>query len=375
MIRVLHSVSYMHRAGVETFLMNYYRYINRDVVQFDFLCNKELVGCYDEEIKKLGGRLFYRPNFEQRKEENYALFWKEFLNEHPEIDILHAHNGAKQCFPLIGAKNAKFPIRIAHAHSTEFVHDDKYEYRLNLIKQLPEVATHFFGCSNMAGDFFFGKRLWNEKGVLIRNAIPSSNYVWNSDIRKKGRDELDLGDCFVIGNVGRFQKQKNHERLVDIFSEVYKKNNSSRLILIGTGKLEGKIKEKTKKLGLEHAVIFLGEQKDMSKWYQVMDVYVMPSFFEGLTLSGIEAQASGLPCVFSDVISRETKMTEDVRFISLDKDNSAWAEEILSYEKYKRKNTQKEIINAGYDVVLEAKKLEKLYVEIIKTCFNDVLDG
>ena len=134
MIRVLHSVSYMHRAGVETFLMNYFRHIDRTKVQFDFLCNKELPGDYDEEIKQLGGRIFYRPGFDLLSENEYVSFWRMFLEEHPEIDIIHAHNGAKQYYPLQGAKEVGFPIRIAHAHSSDFIHDDKYMKRLNYFR-------------------------------------------------------------------------------------------------------------------------------------------------------------------------------------------------------------------------------------------------
>lgn len=162
MVRVLHSVSYMHRAGVETFLMNYYRHIDRDVIQFDFLCNKELPGDYDDEIRALGGRIFYRPGFDLLREENYVEFWNNFLAEHPEIQIVHAHNGAKQYYPLQGAQKAGIPIRIAHAHSSDFVHDEKYQYRRSLINLLPHSASYYFGCSSVAGKFFlvtnYGKK-------------------------------------------------------------------------------------------------------------------------------------------------------------------------------------------------------------------------
>ena len=143
MIRVLHSVSYMHRAGVETFLMNYYRNIDRSRAQFDFMCNKKLAGDYDEEIRRLGGRIFYRPEHEKMGEPAYSAFWKTFLKEHPEIQILHAHNGAKQFFPIEGARLASLPVRIAHAHSTDFVHDEKYQHRLELIHKIPTAAIVF----------------------------------------------------------------------------------------------------------------------------------------------------------------------------------------------------------------------------------------
>lgn len=366
MIRVLHSVSYMHRAGVETFLMNYFRHINRSLIQFDFLCNKELPGDYDEEIRNLGGRIFYRPGPNFIKEPDYASFWKTFLANHPEIQIIHAHNGAKQFYPIQGAKEGKLPVRIAHAHSTEFVHDEKYKHRIKLIKRLPEVATHYFGCSNMAGQFFFGNHIWKKEGVLIRNAIPCAEFTWDPKIRSRIHKSLGISQCFVIGHVGRFQEQKNHSRLLDIFYAVYQKNKQARLLLVGTGKLVNQIMYKVQKMGLKDVVLFAGDQSDMSKWYQAMDIYVMPSLFEGLTLSGIEAQAAGLPCIFSDVVSTETKMTDAVRFISLERGNQDWAEMILSFTEYIRRNTQDQIVAAGYDIRKEVIRLEEIYMRIVR---------
>lgn len=298
MIRVLHSVSYMHRAGVETFLMNYFRHIDRTKVQFDFLCNKELPGDYDEEIKQLGGRIFYRPGFDLLSENEYVSFWRMFLEEHPEIDIIHAHNGAKQYYPLQGAKEVGFPIRIAHAHSSDFIHDEKYMKRLSLIKLLPHTASYFFGCSNKAGQFFFGNNCWKEKGILIRNAVPSEEFAWNPSVRQCIRREMKMSESFVVGHVGRFMAQKNHSRLLDIFSDIRRLNPNSKLLLVGEGELMESVRKKVNDLDLETDVIFVGCQSDMSMWYQAMDVLVMPSLFEGLPVSGIEAQAAGLPCVF-----------------------------------------------------------------------------
>lgn len=365
MIRILHSVSYMHRAGVETFLMNYYRHIDRAVVQFDFLCNKELPGDYDEEIRALGGRIFYRPGFDLLCEQDYVSFWEVFLRSHPEISIIHTHNGAKQYYPLQGAMKVGFPVRIAHAHGTGFVPDEKYEHRMALIKRLPQTASHYFGCSDMAGRFFFGDSCWEKQGTLIRNAIPSVSFAWNPSVRQDVRAELNIEGCFVIGHVGRFQEQKNHLRLLEIFMEVHHKNHNARLLLIGNGKLWRAVKSRAEELGVSDSVLMVGEQADMARWYQAMDVFVMPSLFEGLTLSGVEAQAAGLPCVFSDVVSRETQMTEPVRFISLDAPNSRWAEAILGYSAYPRIDTSSLIEKAGYNICVEAKRLQTIYMNLL----------
>ena len=366
MIRVLHSVSYMHRAGVETFLMNYFRNIDRSVIQFDFLCNKQAAGEYDNEIRQLGGRIFYRPGFDLLQEENYVAFWRGFLGEHPEIQIIHSHNGAKQYYPLQGAKEAGFPIRIAHAHSSDFVHDEKYQYRRSLIARLPQAASFYFGCSDKAGRFFFGDEIWEEKGVLIRNAVPCEQLAWNPELRQMMRSRLGLSRRFVIGHVGRFMTQKNHSRLLDIFQAVYQRNQDARLLLVGEGELMETIRQKANRLNIESAVIFAGNQADMAQWYQAMDVFVMPSFFEGLPVSGIEAQAAGLPCVFSDAVSAEASVTKDVRFVPLGSSDSEWADVILSFVNHKRYNTHTELRNAGYDISIEAIHLQEKYVRILQ---------
>lgn len=366
MIRVLHSVSYMHRAGVETFLMNYYRHIDRNVVQFDFLCNKQLAGEYDEEIRTLGGRIFYRPGFDLLQEENYVTFWRNFLEEHPEIQIIHAHNGAKQYYPLQGAKEAGYPIRISHAHSSDFVHDHKYQYRRSLIDLLPQTASHYFGCSDLAGQFFYGKELWSKKGILIRNAVPCDKFAWNQELRNSLRTQMGLTNCFVIGHVGRFMPQKNHSRLLDIFHVIFQKKPTARLLLIGEGQLMEAVREKAEKLNMEDAVILTGSQADMTQWYQVMDVFVMPSLFEGLPVSGIEAQAAGLPCIFSDVVSEEAVITKDVCYLSLNDSDSQWASRILSFEGHPRGDTQQLLREAGYDIRYEAKHLEQVYTWLLQ---------
>lgn len=370
MIRVLHSVSYMHRAGVETFLMNYFRHVDRRVVQFDFLCNKAIPGDYDEEICRLGGRIFYRPGFDVLREENYADFWRGFLKQHPEIQIIHTHNGAKQYYPLKGAKEAGFPIRIAHAHSSDFVRDEKYLYRRSLIEKLPAVASFYFGCSDKAGNFFFGDELWKKQGILIRNAVPCKQFAYDSALRRQMRRCLGLKDHFVMGHVGRFMKQKNHNRLLDIFHVVYQKNPRSRLLLVGEGELMQEIRHKAAQLNMAQAVIFAGSQENMPPWYQAMDVLVMPSFFEGLPVAGIEAQAAGVPCVFSDVVSREAAVTESVRYVPLTRSDEEWADIILSCEGSPREDTQEVMKKAGYDISVEALRLQNLYLQMTQNAEN-----
>lgn len=372
MIRVLHSVSYMHYAGVETFLMNYFRYIDRRAVQFDFLCNKKVPGDYDDEIRQLGGRIFYRPDFDLLRDENYVFFWREFLKQHPEIQIIHTHNGAKQYYPLQGAKKAGFPIRIAHAHSSDFVRDEKYLYRYSLIEKIPTVASFYFGCSDKAGRFFFGNELWQKQGVLIRNAIPCERFSYNPALRYSIRNSLGLKDYFVVGHVGRFMAQKNHSKLLDIFHIIYQKNPQSRLLLIGEGELMDKVRQKACRLNIADAVIFAGNQKNMPKWYHAMDVFVLPSLFEGLSIAGIEAQAAGLPCVFSDALSLEAAITKRVHYVSLTESDAVWADVILSCIGGSRTNTQTLLQQAGYDISVEAFRLQDKYLHMVQNVRNSI---
>ena len=180
------------------------------------------------------------------------------------------------------------------------------------------------------------------------------------------RSRLGLSRRFVIGHVGRFMTQKNHSRLLDIFQAVYQRNQDARLLLVGEGELMETIRQKANRLNIESAVIFAGNQADMAQWYQAMDVFVMPSFFEGLPVSGIEAQAAGLPCVFSDAVSAEASVTKDVRFVPLGSSDSEWADVILSFVNHKRYNTHTELRNAGYDISIEAIHLQEKYVRILQ---------
>ena len=369
MIRVLHSVSNMDRAGIETMIMNYYRNIDRNKVQFDFLCNKPQKGAYNEEIKKLGGRIYVSPGFNPVKYFKYKKYFKKITEDEPDIKIIHAHNGPLAYFSLHCARINKFPNRIAHAHATMIPYskskilDIKWIYK-NLFKnRIKNEANYYFGCSTEACKFYFGVE---KKYTLINNAIDIEKFIYNEEIREKIRNELGIKkEEFVIGHVGRFMNQKNHKFLIDIFNEIYKKNKNAILLLIGIGELENEIFEKVKSLGLDKNVIFAGSVSNVNEYYQAMDVFILPSLFEGLPVVGIEAQAAGLKCFMSDTITDEVAITENVKFLNLKNDSlDIWADEILKSKEYIRKDMSKEIIKAGYSIKEEAKKLQDIYLKM-----------
>ncbi len=366
MLRVLHSVSNMARAGIETMLMNYYREIDRSLVQFDFLANKPAPGEYDEEIRSMGGRVFVSPGLNPLHFPRYERFMADLLRDNPDIGIVHAHNEAMGYYALQSAKDAGIPVRIAHAHSTRIIRDYKYPLKLVCKRLLPGAATEWWGCGRDAGIYYFGEKRWNESGFVVRNAIDVSKFAFRQEDRRRLRQLQGLDDCFVIGHVGRFNEAKNHSRLLDIFAEIAKTAPDARLVLIGVGELEQAAREKVRALGLEDRVFFLGQMADVSGWYQAMDCFVLPSVFEGLPVVGIEAQASGLPCFFSDRVTDEVLLSPRAQRISLRADNAEWAGAILGAKRAEADRNQgaETVRQAGYDIRREARKLEEIYLDM-----------
>ena len=366
MLRVLHSVSNMARAGIETMLMNYYREIDRSLVQFDFLANKPAPGEYDEEIRSMGGRVFVSPGLNPLHFPRYERFMADLLHDNPDIGIVHAHNEAMGYYALQSAKDAGIPVRIAHAHSTRIIRDYKYPLKLVCKRLLPGAATEWWGCGRDAGIYYFGEKRWNESGFVVRNAIDVSKFAFRQEDRRRLRQLQGLDDCFVIGHVGRFNEAKNHSRLLDIFAEIAKTAPDARLVLIGVGELEQAAREKVRALELEDRVFFLGQMADVSGWYQAMDCFVLPSVFEGLPVVGIEAQAAGLPCFFSDRVTDEVLLSPQAQTISLRADNAEWAGAILGAKRAEADRNQgaETVRQAGYDIRREARKLEEIYLDM-----------
>ena len=298
MIRILQSVSNMDRGGIETMLMNYYRHLDRDQFQFDFLVNKEKPGFFDDEVRSLGGRIFMGPGLSPLKYPEYLRYMKTLLDREKEIKVLHAHNEAMEFYALEGAKKAGFPVRIAHAHNTHLPHGLKLPVKLVCKAMIPGAATDYFACGRDAGIYYFGEKRWNESGVLIHNAIDLERFGYRREVRTRLRREYQLEDKLVVGSVARFMVQKNHTRMLEQFACLKKIYPNSHLLLAGEGELQAAMEEKAKRLGIYDSVSFLGVQKDTSIWYQAMDVFLMPSLFEPCGLSQLMSLRYGtLPIV------------------------------------------------------------------------------
>ena len=373
MLRVLHSVSNMARAGIETMLMNYYREIDRDQIQFDFLANKPVPGEYDEEIRSMGGLVFVSPGLNPLHFPRYRRYVADLLRENPDIRIVHAHNEAMGYYALQSAKDAGIRVRIAHAHNTKIIRDYKYPLKLVCKQLLPGAATDYWSCGRDAGIYYYGEKRWNASGFILRNAIDVPRFGFQQEARERKRQQLGLQDCVVIGHVGRFNVQKNHTRLLDIFAEIAKKIPEARLVLIGTGELEQAVKEKARAIGIQDKTLIPGQTADVSDWYQAMDCFVLPSLFEGLPVVGIEAQAAGLPCIFSDKVTDEVLLSPEARRISLQADDEEWAAEIMAaVRRPDADRTQGMAIvrDAGYDIHTEAQKLQERYLEMAARAYS-----
>ena len=281
-IIVAHIMGKWNGGGVESVVMNYYRNIDRNRIQFHFLCDEDSTDIPYEEIEKLGGKVIVIPPYQKLfkyQKELYRIFKEN------NYKIIHSHINALSVFPLRIAKKAGVPIRIAHSHSTS----NKKEWKKNILKIILRpfsklYANNYFACTEYAGKWLFGKKVVERKELnVINNAIDLKKFEFNENTREDLRKELGIKeDVLVIGHVGRFMKQKNHEFLIDVFEKAIKQDDNIYLILVGQGPLEDKIKEMAKEKGIEYKILFLGQRNDVNKLYQAMDIFVLPSLYEGL---------------------------------------------------------------------------------------------
>ena len=366
-IRVAQIIGKWFGGGVESVVMNYYRNIDRSKIQFDFICDEDSTNIPCAEIESLGGKVILIPPYQ--KVIKYHKELKRVLKE-GNYKIVHSHINTLSVFSLFAAKCAGVPVRIAHSHSTT----NKKEKNKNLMKQLLRpfskvFATDYMCCSELAGRWLFGNKEYDKGNVyLLNNAIDLDKFKYDEVVRREKRNELNIDDdTLVIGHVGRFVEQKNHRFLIDIFNEVHKQNEKSILLLVGQGPLMEKIKEKVKSLGIEDSVKFLEQRNDISELYQAFDVFCLPSLYEGLPVVGVEAQATGLLCLFSDDMTKEIKVLESTSFLSLEQSAKKWAEKIVeNIRGYKRYNTIKEIADNNFDIRIEARKLNEKYDNLIE---------
>ena len=359
MKRLLCIVNNMNTGGAETFLMKLYRNIDRTKYQFDFCVTEPGEGFYYEEIRRLGGRIHKIEGKSKHPIKSMIMLWKLVREERYESVIRmgwHAFNAVDLLVAkFAGAKRLAF-------RSASGAMSRNWKKRLFLhwiplpvARLVPNVKI---APSDLAAQFMFGKHAY-EKGkvLLLNNGVDTSQFVFDESVRRQLREELELGDAFVIGHVGRLTGQKNHKFLFEIFGEIKVERPDAVLCLVGGGELEQSLREQVRDLGLEESVRFLGIRSDVPRLLMVFDVMVFPSFFEGMPNTVIEAQATGLHCVIADTITQEAGVTDRVEYLSLEDSADIWAQRALQYATpYERLDMKPAFMEKGYEISAVAKQ-------------------
>lgn len=356
--RILILINTIDAGGAETFVMKVFRCLDKHKYIFDFLINKKDSDFYLQEINDLGGKVFYGwaksknpiKSFQYIKrvvkENKYSCVFCVAVHPIGWIDLLAARIG--------GAK--KILTRSTNSNAGGIVSRILAKLSRPLIRLL---STHLLAPSKEAGEWLFGRKsVEQNKVTIIANGIDTKDYIYDVQIRQRVRHELKIGEnTLVIGHVGRFNRQKNHEKLINIFAEINRRNKDSQLVLVGVGELMSDIQKKVDELGLTGAVSFLGIRNDVPKLLMAFDVFCFPSLYEGMPNAVIEAQAAGVRCVISDTISKDVKITDHLYFVSLNEDDTVWAEKALENEEVERKNSITDIEKAGYSISVTAQTL------------------
>ncbi len=367
-IRVLQIIGNVCGGGVESVILNYYRNIDRTKIQFDFVVDGQGLEKFDLEVKKMGGKIYHITPYQKNIfKYMYQIFT---IVKNNKYLIVHSNMNTLSFFSLMPAFLAGAKIRILHNHSTAVKSEVLRSFLKYILRPFaPVFANRFLACSRVAGEWMYGKKkMRNNEVRILNNAIDLNLYAFNLEMRAKYRKELGINsDTFVIGHVGRFMYQKNHEFIIDVFNELLKKKPNSKLLLIGDGPLQNKIKNKVNMLNLNQNVIFLGLRSDVSLLYNLMDVFVLPSWYEGLPVVSVEAQANGLPCVFSTNVTAESKLTPYVDFIELNDSNDVWCDKIISYENTRNINALTDLRDAGFDISNMSLKVGNWYQELLKS--------
>ncbi|QAA21576.1 glycosyltransferase family 1 protein [Sporolactobacillus terrae] len=375
-IRVLHILGSLQRGGTESVVFNNYRAIDRSKVQFDIAIDDSSMCGIPKSITDLGCKVYRIPPYTRLPKYIFAI---RRICKQGNYKIIHSHMNAVSVFSLCAAWLAGVPVRIAHSHTT--AGKGKGEFIRNTLKYLLRpfsrvFANRYFACSEYAARWLFGNRVVDKGRVFVlNNAINTEKFAYDQHVRDEQRRNLGLDDKFVVGHVGRFSPQKNHFFLLEAFNALYKVRNDAVLLLIGGlgsagGGIEEALRKRIDELGISDQVIFLGAREDISELYQAMDVFTLPSLYEGLGMACIEAQCSGLPCVLSDRVPKTARINKNVKFLPLEESCENWAK-ALAKSKGERKDYSKRVAEAGYDIDAVTKELEAAYIQYSMSADRD----
>lgn len=363
-IRIVHNIASLHLGGSQAFVMNMYRNIDRSKVQFDFVVTPETKEGFYDEITNLGGKIFSCPRYKGTNHIQYNKWWDDFFNEHPEYKVIHGHVRSTASIYLKIAKRHGL-VTIAHSHSTS--NGNGISAIVKRIMQLPirKQADYLFACSDKAGKWLYGeKAITQQNYYMIPNGVDLKRFEF--DVNKRNQMRMTLGikkDMMILGHIGRLSTPKNHKFLLNVFNKYHKINSNSKLLLVGDGELFDCIKEHIDKLNIGDAVIMTGSKLNTEDYYQVMDIFVFPSLWEGLPVSVVEAQANGLQCLISDVITHDVDLTDLIQYLPLDEE--LWLGAIVEAHKKKRMGLTNENIQRlqPFDALTVANKLQEFYLK------------
>ncbi len=359
-VRVLHVLGGLGSGGTESLIINWYRNIDRSKVQFDFLV-RSADNNYAEEILSLGGRIFYTPSFPRHLIGNYKETKK--ILERRQWAAIHVHgNAAMYMLPLKLAKKFGYACRIMHSHNVRPQNPVFSLLHFYNRKKISRYATHLLACSDAAG-----KWMYQDNGFqIIHNAVETDSFIFEDAARATIRDELGISNKLVLGHVGRFSYQKNHSFLLDIFGELKKQHPDSVLMLVGDGELREAVEEKAQAMGIYDSVFFMGRRNDVGKLMSAMDIFVLPSLYEGLGNVLVEAQINGLDCLVSqEAYNREVQISPNLAALSLKDGAGPWAEKVLSMGSppENRQIDQAILQSSGYNICDVAATLQEIYLQ------------
>lgn len=369
-IRILYFVDRMRTGGIQILLINLLKSFDKEKYCFDLLLLDDGNDYpMERKIEDVGAIIYKLKGVWVDSPFDYIPYKKavnNFFAEHHNYDVVHMHSSSKNYLILKCAQKYGIPIRIAHSHNTGFqTHNAVKIFIGNLMKkQLIQCSTHYLACSEIAGKWLFGEKLVAKGRVMvIKNGIELEKYKYNDLIRKIKRDELGIKNQIVIGNVGRFVPQKNHIFLLEIFAEILRLRPDTLLLLAGVGETMIDMKAKADKLGISDNIKFLGFRMDIYELMQAMDIFLMPSLYEGFPVTAVEAQAAGLPCVLSDTITKEAALLDDTIYIDLNKDAKYWAAQTINLIRNTDRENSYTVLKAkGFDIKDMSESLGRIYI-------------
>ena len=369
-VKVLYFVDRMRRGGIQTLLYEYTKFLDKSKIDICFLVLDDGIH-YDleDEISKLGAKI-YKLNGIWPNSPFYLIKYNKALNaffkEHNDFDVVHLHSSSKNFWVLKYAKKYGINTRISHSHNIAFQSKNPLKIFVgNIFKPLLiKYSTDYFACSKEAGIWLFGDKIVNsDKFKVIKNGVDIDKYKYNSEIRNNIRKEYNIKDEEVLlGNVGRFTNQKNHLFLVEIFNDLLKQNDKYKLMLVGIGELENDIKAKLEEYNILDKVIFTGFKTNVNDYLNAIDLFVLPSKYEGLPLVLIEAQANGLKCITSKgVVTEEAKVSSQLDYIELNESTAQWVDYIINCD-ISRVDTSNSISKSGFDIKDTVAFLQSYYI-------------